>query len=195
MNRFLNVAQPHPAGDGETHFGNHLACVFTDDCGGNDFVGSLFAMNLAKPSVFAFRLSSIVILDRQLIGIEIRFLFLNFRIRRSGVGHFGIRVRHPTHDTVFRIEPIRPGHQRVERRVFGLRVGGVCKLKRRANITGCKNSFVGRTMMLVDCDASAMILNAGRFQVKALNIGDPPCLLYTSPSPRDATLSRMPSSA
>ena len=25
--------------------------------------------------------------------------------------------------------------------------------------------------------------------------GDQPCLLYTSPSPRDATLSRMPSSA
>ena len=27
------------------------------------------------------------------------------------------------------------------------------------------------------------------------NINDQPCLLYTSPSPRDATLSRMPSSA
>ena len=27
------------------------------------------------------------------------------------------------------------------------------------------------------------------------NVGDAPCLLYTSPSPRDATLSRMPSSA
>ena len=31
--------------------------------------------------------------------------------------------------------------------------------------------------------------NAGRVEI------DNPCLLYTSPSPRDATLSRMPSSA
>ena len=30
---------------------------------------------------------------------------------------------------------------------------------------------------------------------KMLNWGSEPCLLYTSPSPRDATLSRMPSSA
>ena len=30
---------------------------------------------------------------------------------------------------------------------------------------------------------------------KKANKGDKPCLLYTSPSPRDATLSRMPSSA
>ena len=29
----------------------------------------------------------------------------------------------------------------------------------------------------------------------ALDAKEPPCLLYTSPSPRDATLSRMPSSA
>ena len=36
-------------------------------------------------------------------------------------------------------------------------------------------------------------------EIIRLNIGDPlayeGCLLYTSPSPRDATLSRMPSSA
>ena len=39
----------------------------------------------------------------------------------------------------------------------------------------------------------------GFMEVVDLNIVDPtqfqPCLLYTSPSPRDATLSRMPSSA
>ena len=31
--------------------------------------------------------------------------------------------------------------------------------------------------------------------VSVPDAGDDPCLLYTSPSPRDATLSRMPSSA
>ena len=30
---------------------------------------------------------------------------------------------------------------------------------------------------------------------RGFNVKIPPCLLYTSPSPRDATLSRMPSSA
>ena len=35
----------------------------------------------------------------------------------------------------------------------------------------------------------------GAAAVKADRAGSMPCLLYTSPSPRDATLSRMPSSA
>ena len=36
----------------------------------------------------------------------------------------------------------------------------------------------------------------GRAEIqKTLELGPKPCLLYTSPSPRDATLSRMPSSA
>ena len=42
-----------------------------------------------------------------------------------------------------------------------------------------------------------IVLNLSK-QVKTVtvsNSGDRPCLLYTSPSPRDATLSRMPSSA
>ena len=34
-----------------------------------------------------------------------------------------------------------------------------------------------------------------RILAKAINCAKGPCLLYTSPSPRDATLSRMPSSA
>ena len=34
-----------------------------------------------------------------------------------------------------------------------------------------------------------------RARIPALNLLTPDCLLYTSPSPRDATLSRMPSSA
>ena len=171
MHRFLNVSQSHAFCDRETHFGDHLARVFTDDRGGNDFVGSLFAMDFAEPTVLAFCLSAIVVLDRQLVGIDIRFLFLDLGIWRSGVGHFRVRVGHPAHDTVFRVQSIRPRHQRVECRVFCLSVRGVRKLKRRANIAGRKNSLVGRAVMLVDFDASAMVLNASRFQVEALYIG------------------------
>ena len=37
--------------------------------------------------------------------------------------------------------------------------------------------------------------NFNRLKVEISNMRALPCLLYTSPSPRDATLSRMPSSA
>ena len=42
------------------------------------------------------------------------------------------------------------------------------------------------------CAMSAMTLKQG---IENKIMQDIPCLLYTSPSPRDATLSRMPSSA
>ena len=42
-------------------------------------------------------------------------------------------------------------------------------------------------------DALAKILEAGKDEVVAVYCE--PCLLYTSPSPRDGLLSRMPSSA
>ena len=35
----------------------------------------------------------------------------------------------------------------------------------------------------------------GELEISGLQVGSETCLLYTSPSPRDATLSRMPSSA
>ena len=50
--------------------------------------------------------------------------------------------------------------------------------------TGVKNTYISR-----DCNAEALSV----FQ--SVLPGLSPCLLYTSPSPRDATLSRMPSSA
>ena len=60
--------------------------------------------------------------------------------------------------------------------------------------------------VMVDVNGSTSMTNAnGGFQFPGLNQGTAytvapekninPCLLYTSPSPRDATLSRMPSSA
>ena len=58
------------------------------------------------------------------------------------------------------------------------------------------------------CDGSAITVQSGTYTVTnvtsaqtltqsygAINGGSLTCLLYTSPSPRDATLSRMPSSA
>ena len=48
---------------------------------------------------------------------------------------------------------------------------------------------VGNTR--VDADGNG----GGQRYVHTMNIQDNDCLLYTSPSPRDATLSRMPSSA
>ena len=41
---------------------------------------------------------------------------------------------------------------------------------------------------------SAININKNNFQNEVLN-SDKPCLLYTSPSPRDRSVSRMPSSA
>ena len=39
------------------------------------------------------------------------------------------------------------------------------------------------------------VTREGKEILKGVNLKTGPCLLYTSPSPRDATLSRMPSSA
>ena len=120
-------------------------------------------MNLAETSVLALGLSAIVVFDRKLVSIEIRFLFFNFRIRRSGVSDLRIGVSHPAHDSVFCVKPVGPWHQGVERCIFGLRVGGVSKLKWRADITGGKNSLVGRAVMLVDFDAATVVFNASGF--------------------------------
>ena len=44
-------------------------------------------------------------------------------------------------------------------------------------------------------DRASLVQSAARMQLTKLGGEALPCLLYTSPSPRDATLSRMPSSA
>ena len=41
----------------------------------------------------------------------------------------------------------------------------------------------------------AEVLEWARPEAKLIDVGKYPCLLYTSPSPRDGLLSRMPSSA
>ena len=64
MDGFLNLSQPHPLRNRKTHLSNHLTSIFTDDRRGDDFVGSLFAVNLAETSVLALGLSSIVVFDR-----------------------------------------------------------------------------------------------------------------------------------
>ena len=44
-------------------------------------------------------------------------------------------------------------------------------------------------------ELASAVSNAGGFGMLTALTQSSPCLLYTSPSPRDATLSRMPSSA
>ena len=73
---------------------------------------------------------------------------------------------------------------------------------------GSSNSFTfgstvnanGQDLLLAgDVDLDGAVTNAKEFNIgRTANIGadvTTTCLLYTSPSPRDATLSRMPSSA
>ena len=54
-------------------------------------------------------------------------------------------------------------------------------------------AHAGRTMVILKCDPR--LAEAFREQYPEVVPGFYSCLLYTSPSPRDATLSRMPSSA
>ena len=72
-------------------------------------------------------------------------------------------------------------------RIFGMfksNRGGIPKDKQLESakrlIAECKNSDVKKLKLTIDKDVGASLKT---------------CLLYTSPSPRDATLSRMPSSA
>ena len=57
-----------------------------------------------------------------------------------------------------------------------------------------KSDKFGKPVTFVEADAQELPFESDRFQVVSAAFGLR-CLLYTSPSPRDATLSRMPSSA
>ena len=54
-----------------------------------------------------------------------------------------------------------------------------------------KDWGIGQVQSIINEKVTVNFENAGKKVINAKNI----CLLYTSPSPRDATLSRMPSSA
>ena len=54
---------------------------------------------------------------------------------------------------------------------------------------------VGGPIYALDVRSDGMLVVAGEFEGGVKIIDPNTCLLYTSPSPRDATLSRMPSSA
>ena len=61
-----------------------------------------------------------------------------------------------------------------------------------------RGESLGDTARVLSRMADLIIMRTGphaRLQIMAAHAAVPVCLLYTSPSPRDATLSRMPSSA
>ena len=57
------------------------------------------------------------------------------------------------------------------------------------------HQFGGPEVLKYETDAPLPKVGDGDVLVRVKAVGVNPCLLYTSPSPRDATLSRMPSSA
>ena len=68
------------------------------------------------------------------------------------------------------------------------------------NSGGVERGTVDVANFLAEKKIKNFIITSGGNMIKELNdnfvhVHQLPCLLYTSPSPRDATLSRMPSSA
>ena len=79
-----------------------------------------------------------------------------------------------------------------------LRVGPLSEAAMDELLTNCQaaHDVINGVDPESDPDGSlAMTDEIGTDEVGAGEAGTPSCLLYTSPSPRDATLSRMPSSA
>ena len=62
-------------------------------------------------------------------------------------------------------------------------------------IRGQEHRFLGQEVISVKARSKAMLIHIGDDILYSHNQLYGRCLLYTSPSPRDATLSRMPSSA
>ena len=90
------------------------------------------------------------------------------------MSNFRIGVGDPTHHTILGVHSIRPRHQSVERRVLGLSVRRMSELKWRANISGCENPFVRCAMVLVNRDASLVVLDSGRLKTEVFQIGNAP---------------------
>ena len=65
----------------------------------------------------------------------------------------------------------------------------------KGKLRSCGQAYTGVDIRIVGQDGSECQLgDVGEIQIKS-DVVLKGCLLYTSPSPRDATLSRMPSSA
>ena len=62
-------------------------------------------------------------------------------------------------------------------------------------VDDCGNSAVATQMIVVEDTTNPILSNVPSDVTIICGALPPTCLLYTSPSPRDATLSRMPSSA
>ena len=58
-----------------------------------------------------------------------------------------------------------------------------------------KTTSASATLFIALCSSSGEVVKGTSMNSALLCVRDGDCLLYTSPSPRDATLSRMPSSA
>ena len=82
---------------------------------------------------------------------------------------------------------------------YRLRLEGICKSIAASQEVNLEDMIWAEKLSKANTSARGMLSQARRLAtdsdstfLKYLDIG---CLLYTSPSPRDATLSRMPSSA
>ena len=89
--------------------------------------------------------------------------------------------------TIYKFRTMRPDRRRRELDVPASqdRRGG------HKNHDDPRHTRLGRTLRRFSLDELPQLFNVLRGEMSLVG----PCLLYTSPSPRDATLSRMPSSA
>ena len=86
---------------------------------------------------------------------------------------FGIRVGHPAHHTIARVQAIGIRHQSVERRVFSLRKRRVGELHWRTDIAGGIDAFVRGLMKMIDLHSAFVEFDASGFQAQTFGVGDP----------------------
>ena len=79
--------------------------------------------------------------------------------------------------------------------LIGMLLPAVQSVREAARQTQCKNNLRQSTLAIHNFESAQMGFPTGYAFEPGSNGANQSCLLYTSPSPRDATLSRMPSSA
>ena len=75
-----------------------------------------------------------------------------------------------------------------------IQIKGKNQLTGEIEISGAKNAVLKQMILPILCEGQYKIENVPNI-ADVFYMQDVLCLLYTSPSPRDATTSRMPSSA